>query len=155
MNIFIDDERWPTTVSWIDFDYNAHNWSIARNFQQFTELLDSVDFEIISFDHDLDRSSTFECIRCNSKEEDFNYKNVKEKTGFDCAIYLKQWCKKNKKPLPKYLVHSLNSKGRDNIISLLGEENLIGTHNVDLIFDKADEILKRGQTWKIKNEKRT
>jgi hypothetical protein len=150
MNIFIDDQRWPTTVDWVDFDYNSTNWLIARTFEQFVDLVESQSFDIISFDHDLDRSSTFECIRCGSKEEPFNYDNVKEKTGYHCAQYLKKWCAKNGKSIPKYLVHSLNPKGRENIINLLGEESLIGTHNVDLIFEKADEILKRGKSWRDK-----
>jgi hypothetical protein len=148
MNIFLDDERWPIGVAWIDFDYTDKNWVIARNYNQFCELIEEGKFEIISLDHDLDRSSTFECIRSNSKGESFNYANVKEKTGLHCAEFLIEWCKKNDRELPKYLCHSLNPMGRDNIINLLGKEKLIGTHSVDLIFEKADEILKRGQSWR-------
>jgi hypothetical protein len=150
MNLFLDDERWPTTVHWVNYDYNATNWMIVRNFESFVEAVESQEFKIISFDHDLDRSSTFECIRCNTNQEAFDYNKVIEKTGYHCAVFLKQWCEKNNKQIPKYLVHSLNEKGRDNIINVLGQDRLIGTHSVDLIFDKADEILERRKSWSNK-----
>jgi len=150
MNLFIDDERWPTTVFWVPYDYNALDWIIVRSFEQFVEAVESGKVKLISFDHDLDPSSTFECIRCNTSQQSFDYRKVSKKTGYHCALFLKDWCLKNDKPIPEYLVHSLNEKGRDNIINVLGTEKLLGTHTVDLIFDKADEILKRRESWSKK-----
>ena len=150
MNIFLDDNRLPLEISWVDFDYCAANWVIVRNYTDFVSEIEKGDFEIISFDHDLDRTSTFECIRCNSSQEPFNYSKVSEKTGYHCALFLKEFCEKNNKTLPSYLIHSLNTKGRDNIINVLGTEKLLATHSLEIIFDKADEILKRRKSWREK-----
>lgn len=147
MNLFLDDERWPTTVFWVPYDYNALDWIVVRSYEQFVETILSARVKLISFDHDLDPSSTFECVRCNTNQQSFDYKKVSKKTGYHCAKFLKDWCLENDKPIPEYLVHSLNEKGRSNIINVLGPDKLLGTHSTNLIFDKADEILKMRESW--------
>lgn len=139
----IDDERWPHQIEWVEFDYSAHEWIIVRNYDDFIKIIQETEFDIISFDHDLDRTSTFECVRSNTNQCAFDYSKVKEKTGLDCAIFLKEYYQKQNKEIPNYLVHSLNQKGRENIIKVLGEEKLLATYNKQLCFDKADEILAR------------
>jgi len=125
---------------------------VVRNYNDFIKIIQEEEFDIISFDHDLDQTSTFECIRSNSKQEKFDYSKVKEKTGLDCAIFLKDYFKSLGKEYPNYLVHSLNEQGRKNIIDILGEKKLIATHDVTIIFDKADEILSRRSEWAVKKE---
>jgi hypothetical protein len=141
--LFCDDYRFPLEVDWIQFDYSDCEWQIVRNYNDFVEAINQEKFDIISFDHDLDRTSTFECVRCNTHQSDFDYSKVVEKTGRDCAEYLKEFCQKNNREIHHYLVHSLNEKGRKNIINILGEEKLVATYNKELCFDKADEILAR------------
>lgn len=142
-SIFLDDSRNPSEVFWIEHDYSATNWIIVRNYEQFVDVINSHDFDIVSLDHDLDESSTYECIRSSSNKCDFDYSRVKQKTGLDCAKYLKKWCEDNDKDIPNYLVHSLNPNGANNIIKFLGPEKLIAEKKSQLHFQKADEILKR------------
>ena len=107
MWIFLDDERKDPTVV-----HNqqrglgigvgkANNWIIARNYNQFVELVknrfDDIDF--ISFDHDI---SSF----------DFS---GKEMTGKDAAMFLTDYCMDNQKNIPDWFVHSDNNKGNENI----------------------------------------
>lgn len=144
--LMVDDSRNPLEIFWIEFDYTNFEWQIVRNYDDFVKALEEEEFDYISFDHDLDRSSTFECIRCNSSKEKFDYRKVKEKTGYHCAKFAKEYFKSKDKEFPLYLVHSLNEQGRDNIIALLGKERLVATHSLELCFEKADEILKLRST---------
>jgi hypothetical protein len=42
-----------------------------------------------------------------------------EKTGLDCAKFLVEYCADENQPLPKYLVHSANPAGKENIEKFL------------------------------------
>lgn len=146
--LLLDDERWPITITWVDFDYAAHHWIVVRNFEDFTKVLESEKFDVVSFDHDLDRTSTYECVRCNTNKTKFDYSRVKEKTGLDCAKFFKEFFDKSDIKRPKYLVHSLNEQGRENIIDILGREDLLADYNKSLFFNKSDEILQRRSSRK-------
>lgn len=86
-------------------------WHIVRNIDQFKELLDQAlkdDIKIthISFDHDL-------------ADQHYGGNFNDERTGFDCAKYLVEWCMDNDKDLPEWTVHSMNPIGAENINSYL------------------------------------
>lgn len=138
--LYCDDYRVPDDVHWINFDYSHIHWTIVRNYQDFVRAIEEEDFDVISFDHDLDRTSTYECINCNTQERDFDYSRVKEKTGKDCATFLLDFCIINRRDLPWYVVHSLNHKGAQNIIDILGTEKLLA-NNTNLLLGKADELI--------------
>lgn len=141
--IFLDDVRWPVNVYWVEYDYTKDDWIIVRTFEQFVDVLENENIDLISFDHDLDETSTMECLKCAGTDKEFNYSKVLKKTGLHCAKFLKEWCEKRGRDIPQYLVHSLNAKGSENIQNLLGKENLIAGHSNALFLDKADEILAR------------
>ena len=89
MKIYLDDLRTPSDNSWF----------IIRNHHDFIHKI-SISFnqiECISFDHDLGE----------------------EKTGFDCAKYLIEYCINNNLTPPQTYVHSANPVGRENIVSLI------------------------------------
>jgi len=46
-------------------------------------------------------------------------------SGFDCAKWLVNYCLDNGKPIPKFVVHSQNPVGKQNIESLLNNFNKI------------------------------
>lgn len=145
--LFLDDYRNPCDCLHIEFDYTVDTWIIVRNYNDFIQVLQEEKFDIISFDHDLDRSSTFECIRCNTNKDKFDYSRVKEKTGLDCAKFAKEYYNSKEKKFPLYLVHSLNEQGRENIINVLGKDLLVATYNPLTLFNKSDEILQRRKSW--------
>ena len=43
----------------------------------------------------------------------------KEKTGYECAIWLVDYCMDNNLKLPNYYCHSMNPVGKDKIVGLL------------------------------------
>lgn len=115
-NLFLDDERVPLDVKWIDLP--LVNWIIARSFSDFVDIINKNGLpKIISFDHDLADEHYREFI--NSKNGEFNYNKMKEKTGYDCVKFLIDYCIDNNLDLPEYYIHTMNPIGRENMNSLL------------------------------------
>lgn len=112
--LFLDDERFPQTAlrgGLVDFDVdlykNDSDWFIARNYDEFVDYIIKNGMpEYVSFDHDLAD------IKYNMGKMSFSYR---EKTGYDCAKWLADYCYDNGFKLPKYQVHSANSVGKKNI----------------------------------------
>jgi hypothetical protein len=88
--LYLDDIRNPTT----------DGWKIVRSYNDFVKWIETNGIpDLISFDHDLGETD--------------------EKTGYDCAKWLCEYCWDNGLPIPEYNVHSANPVGRDNILHLL------------------------------------
>ena len=114
MKIFLDDIRTPY----------SNEWTIVRDYNEFVKLINDInidDVDVISLDHDL----ADEHYRPSMYDIDGHYSNYytdgtfKEKTGYECAKYLIDFCVKNNKELPQVYVHTMNPIGRVNIISLI------------------------------------
>lgn len=110
MYIFLDDERMPGDVTWVRLPDlpNGTKWAIVRSFDEFKNLIDSLDEcpDHISFDHDLGFGHGL---------GDWQVKN-----GKDCAQYLLDKCVFNSDhswglKFPEYTVHSMNPVGARNI----------------------------------------
>src|SRR5690554_5209013 len=72
---------------------------LVENYVEFTEFIEQNGLpDFISFDHDLGE----------------------EKTGYDCAKMLVEYCLDRQITLPDFAVHSQNPVGKQNIESLLG-----------------------------------
>ena len=122
--LFLDDIRKPLDVKqawhkgvWEEFP-SLYSWTIVRSYDQFTKfILDNGLPTVISFDHDLSWE--------HYPQDDFrldvpiNYAAFKEKTGYDCAKWLVDYCVTNNLPLPDFYVHSFNPVGRMNIVNFL------------------------------------
>jgi hypothetical protein len=123
MYLFLDDQRTPKDVTWIDLP--TADWVIVRNYNDFCAAIERF-FEVngkmpefISFDNDLCRehyehyfaSAQVEYLRPNDK----NRKNFKEKMGLDCAEWVLGFCKKHSQPLPRYALHTMNHIARDQM----------------------------------------
>jgi hypothetical protein len=96
MQLFLDDERSPSDVTWIPM---TGEWTIVRSVEEFKAALSIPLPTKISFDHDL------------GPEPDNN--------GFKAAQALVDFCLDNNVALPEYQVHSKNPIGEANIHSLL------------------------------------
>ena len=73
--------------------------------------------KIISFDHDL--ADNYQLRKELDIKEWFDMVSGKEYTGMDCAHYLVNYCMDKKLELPKFVVHSQNPTGNENIHGLL------------------------------------
>lgn len=98
--LFLDDERNPQEVTWVNYPENIE-WTVVRSFSEFVKAVSTQGFNIISFDHDL---------------QDFS--KGAEMTGYDC---LKYYCNfllyVEDCFLPQVVVHSMNPIGKVNILT--------------------------------------
>ncbi|REC75852.1 hypothetical protein DRF60_15245 [Chryseobacterium elymi] len=110
--LFLDDIRYPIeTYHYTKQDiFLRKDRHIARNYEQFVNrILEKGLPEMISFDHDL---ADVHYLKPNSD-------GYAEKTGYDCAKWLIEYCMDNYLDLPKFYCHSMNPVGKKNILSLL------------------------------------
>ncbi|MDR6465701.1 cyclic-phosphate processing receiver domain-containing protein [Chryseobacterium sediminis] len=110
--LFLDDIRYPVEAyHYTKQDIFLRNdWHIVRNYEQFVNrILEKGLPEMISFDHDL---ADEHYLKHDSQE-------FVEKTGYDCAKWLVEYCMDNYLDLPKFYSHSMNPVGKENILSLL------------------------------------
>jgi len=121
-NLYLDDYRIPRD-SYV-YTHNAlyvlRPWQIARSYEEFVSFINTQGLpDLISFDHDLADEHYREHTSILDYEKDSS--NYKEKTGFECAKWLVNYCIDNNKKLPEFLCHSMNPIGKENILSLLNQ----------------------------------
>lgn len=126
MKLFLDDSRVPedcasymhTRIGKLNPIYLRDDWTIVRTYDEFIEIVSFAcdDITHVSFDHDLGD------IYLEPEELEERALNIedapREYTGYDCAVYLKDFCKYTDTKLPHVFVHSMNPVGRINIESL-------------------------------------
>jgi hypothetical protein len=91
-------------------------WKVVRNYDEFVTAIKEYGVpEVVSFDHDL----AVEHYRCeiSSKEswEEYQKWEGREKTGYDCGVFLHEYCYWHKIPEPKVLIHTMNPVGLERI----------------------------------------
>ena len=96
--IWLDDYREPYHFLYEDYGYKEEDITICKNYSQFVKAISKNGLpEMICFDHDLGE----------------------EKTGYDCAKFLVDYCLKNKLKLPEWYIQSANIVGAMNISNSL------------------------------------
>jgi hypothetical protein len=122
--LFLDDIRTlrQTAEMTNDSSYVEEEWLIVRNYNEFTLTVTDMFKDgyfplLVSFDHDLGYEHTSYYFNNGGHENppDPLKADFKEKTGYDCAKWLVDFCIDNKIELPKYVVHSKNPVGKKNI----------------------------------------
>ena len=123
--LFLDDIREPEHA----FEYTKQEmflkqkWEVVRNFDEFKSFIENNGLPtFISFDHDLaDTHYTPEPLWTDyEKSKEWQDKQIhKEKTGYECAKWLVEYCIGNKLKCPGYYCHSMNPVGKDKIVGLL------------------------------------
>ncbi len=114
--LFLDDDpnRIPHKLSWIDLP--THNWVIVRSYKEFVQCIEEYGLPVVcSYDHDL----ADEHYMAHYKTNNIPYHTFKEKSGYDCAKYMAEYCINKDRLVPRYFVHTLNPIGKLNIISIL------------------------------------
>lgn len=103
--LFLDDIRQPYDA----FEHTQQTmflekkWEVVKNYNEFVEWITKNGLpDFISFDHDL-----------------ADIQNHNEKTGYECAKWLIDYCLDNNLKCPKFYCHSMNPVGRDKINSIL------------------------------------
>lgn len=105
--LFLDDMRVPSDVTWVSLPtLNRKDWVIVRNYDDFVSCIESRGLpSFITFDHDL----------ADEHYHTGDQSTYVEKTGYDCAKWLVDYCMTHNYEIPKFQVHSLNPVGAKNI----------------------------------------
>ena len=118
-NLFLDDNRIPTHVTWVEIPKDQH-YSVVRNYKEFVDLVTLKGLpKFVTYDHDLNDVHYGHGL----KGDDIPYDSYTEKTGYDCAKWLVDYCVKRGVKHPPYMVHSMNPIGKQNIISYVESYN--------------------------------
>lgn len=116
--LFLDDIRTPLSTKHVQLP--LYDWVIVKSFKEFVKKISEKGLPYyITFDHDLGAEHYPKNHDEMSLNHKINYDNMKEKSGYHCAIWLTEYCMDKKLPLPKFQVHSMNPAGKQNIIQLL------------------------------------
>ena len=120
--LFLDDVRNPIEDNWLVFSPIEQPFELTwvKSHQEFIDWININGLpDAICFDHDLGSVSYM---------TEFGFELIKEdKTGYDCAKFLVEYCMDNEKELPLYNIQSANPVGKENIDSLL--KNFIKHHS--------------------------
>ena len=128
--LFLDDIRIPKDAiglvpSNLNQFYFENDWVIVRSFWEFCNYIQKFGLpDFISFDHDLadeHYNDLFSDKNWSIADSDIvlKYDDYSEKTGYECAKWLVDWCLENSKKIPEFVVHSANPVGKKNIESYL------------------------------------
>lgn len=111
MKIYLDDVRTPLESDWV----------VVRSYDEFVNKISEIGLEkieLISLDHDLDKSAMVEWGKNTFENYVINYDNIVEKTGLDCAKWLiNQW--NEGKSVVEVVTHSANAIGSANIMGVI------------------------------------
>lgn len=128
--LFLDDMRKP--VDCVMYTGNAiyavTQWEVVKNFEEFKEAIDNSLstgdlYQSISFDHDLADEHYVPAKYWNNYDESEKYQKeketeYKEKTGYDCILYMIEQYEKYGVTMPQRLYcHSMNPVGKTKIVS--------------------------------------
>ena len=119
-NLWLDDIRVPTDVTWANIPADQH-YSLVRSYKEFVDLI-TLRREVpkyVCYDHDL--ADTHYGHGLNNNE--IPYESYKEKTGYDAAKWLVNYCMERGIKHPPYVVHSMNPIGKQNIESYINSYN--------------------------------
>jgi hypothetical protein len=133
--LWLDDIRNPHMPEWesmVPSRGRVHSVAWVRDYSEFISWIEHNGLpDVISFDHDLGMehyvapqywSDYYSSSRIQEKADH------KEKTGYDCAKWLIEYCLDKKTPMPETHVHSANPVGADNIRGLI--LNFIKHHSI-------------------------
>lgn len=115
--LFLDDVRTPDQVKWVRLP--AGPYVVVRSYQEFVnKIMQQGVPEFVSFDHDLaDEHYAIGSRHVDSLIDNniFNHDYGVEKTGFDCARWLVDYCIEQGCKFPNYAIHSMNPVGVERI----------------------------------------
>ena len=121
--IFLDDIRNPHDVFWEHIPNKP--WTIVRSYNDFVQYIENVGRvpDFVCYDHDLADDHYKNVLDLHNTKGNIDYNRYKEKTGYDCAKWLVNYCIDHGIKHPPYVVHSMNPIGKQNIISWIESYN--------------------------------
>ena len=125
--LWLDDIRDPLDeeVDWMVFSCLGKNCEVhwVKNYDSFVGWIKQYGLpDGINFDHDLADEHYTPQEYWDDYDRSKSYQDSRyytEKTGYDCAKWLVEYCFNRSEKLPKYYVHSATPVGADNIRRVL------------------------------------
>lgn len=130
MKLFLDDVRRPIDcMAYMEYNIGyeesliyTKDWSIVRNYDDFVAAVqDNIDsITHVSFDHDLSPEH-YNRSMYSMDHTEYNklYDQFLTKTGYHCALWMKEYYTTMGKELPNILIHTMNPVGYQNISKTL------------------------------------
>lgn len=124
--LFLDDYRNPKDcVSYMhkflgskNVMYLEKDWIICKDMPSFIKTITTRGIpDVVSFDHDL-RDEHY-MVPFGAWETDPSVMQQFDDTGYDCAVWLINYCATNKKKYPFMVIHSANKAGRHRIANVI------------------------------------
>lgn len=110
------------TDAWACYHARDIVWTWVKSFSEFTQhIVHNGLPDVLAFDHDLS-DDAYHLWHKNKgyKKTEIDYDEYTEKTGYHCAKWLTEYCQDNHIKLSsEVFAHSMNPKGRENIIAIL------------------------------------
>lgn len=122
--LFLDDIRNPKDCTrYMNYSlihlYNEE-WTVVRSYNEFVKYIkDNGMPDLISFDHDLGMEVALDAREKGMSKRKARELKQLEKTGYDCAKWLVDYCIDNNLYVCDFIVHSANPIGALNIHTLL------------------------------------
>lgn len=111
--LYLDDVRIPQNNP-----ADHEPWIIIRNYDDFVNYIKENGIPgLISFDHDL--ADVHYEMDSDVWKDSPEMAGFEEKTGYDCAKWLVEYCMDNDVNMCQFTVHSANPAGAENILGLL------------------------------------
>lgn len=122
--LFLDDIISPfdKETNWLVFSPIEQPFDVVwvKNFQDFIDWININGLpDAICFDHDLGMQVAIEARNIGMSKRKSRILKSEEKTGYDAAKWLVEYCIDNNKELPLYNIQSANPVGKKNIDDLL------------------------------------
>ena len=127
MKLFLDDIRMPDdcllymyNTPGFDATIYTEEWTVVTNYDEFVQAVKENKGNIthVSFDHDLSEEHYHPDMYRGTEIYNALYPTFKDKTGYDCAKWFKNYYTENKLQLPEIITHTQNPAGRENITNL-------------------------------------
>lgn len=124
-NLFLDDIRNPADAHPYTKQrmFVDEEWAVVRSYDEFVAHIEENGMPaFVSFDHDLADSHYAPEHLWQDYDASKEWQDAQihtEKTGFDAAKWLCEYCDRNGLDLPGYFCHSMNPVGKDKILAVL------------------------------------
>jgi len=100
--------------------FRTEKWVVVRTHKEFIKMVEGRGVpNIVAFDHDLGDEHYPGFDKTGKNTNIINYEDFQEKTGYDSAKWLCDYCQEHGEKFPEYIVHSWNSVGSQNIINYI------------------------------------
>ena len=120
--LWLDDIRNPFENDWLVFSPIEQPFEVSwvKSYKEFCEWITKNGLpDAICFDHDLGMEVAIEARAKGMSKRKSRQLKQQEKTGYDCAKWLVEYCLDNHFQIPKWNIQSANPVGKDNINGLL------------------------------------